>query len=131
MAQARGAIVAVGDDGFIAFATPAALQLLGWDASLVGKPQQTIVPLRLRDRHRAGLKAFVVSRHHKLHYPAREPALCQDGSEREIDIVVIGFRRPDGSMFLCSTLGAPGGAAPSLGDVELNLSASGYQRLRH
>lgn len=127
---AEGAVVAVGDDGHIAFATPAALALLGWDTSLVGKTLQAIVPPRLRERHSKGFRTYVASRTPKLHYPAIEPALGMDGAEREVAIVVVGFRRPDGSLFMCSALGPPGGPPPTLGRTESELVESGYRRLR-
>ena len=128
--DADGALIAVGDDGFIAFATPAALALVGWDETLVGRPLQTIVPPRLRQRHAKGFRDYVVSRRPKLHYPAREPALGLDGKEREVEIVVAAFRRPDGSMFMCSALGPVGGPVPNVGHLESALRDVGYQRLK-
>lgn len=130
MRGADGAILAVGDDGFIAFATPAALALVGWDDTLVGRPLQTIVPPRLRQRHAKGFRDYVVSRQAKLHYPAREPALGIDGKEREVEIVVVAFRRPDGSMFMCSALGPIGGPAPTVENLETALVDFGYRRLK-
>ena len=130
--RSHGALVALGDDGRIGFATPEAQHLLRWPRSLAGQRLSAIVPPRLHKDFGASFGQFVVTRgrgrstHGSLH---RHPALCGDGSERPVQILVRGFRRPDGSIFLCAALGEDPGPTPDLEAVARGLAGHGYSRL--
>ncbi len=123
---ATGAVVAVGDDGLIAFVSPAALELLGWDGTLLRKPLSVLVPGRLKEAHHASFRSFTTSLEPRHHYPAVQPALTMDGRERDVQIDVAVFRRPDTSLFFCSTMAPVGRSPPSLGPVHNRLVAHGY-----
>ena len=125
-----GAVLALGDDGCIGFATPGAQDLLGWDAGLVGQPLSIIVPERLRARQKASYEQFVVLQGRRQQGNVhRHPALCRDGSERPVQIEVAGFRRTDGSLFLCAGLADDLEPRPELGALEVFLAAEGYRRV--
>ena len=129
LADLRMALVALGDDGRIGLATPEALGVLGWDSSLLGRPLSAIVPPRLRAAQKAGVQDFVLHRGHGVRSSVhRHSGLGADGKERPLQIHVLGFRRPDGSMFLCAAL-APdeaGAAQPATQRVVAALQANGY-----
>lgn len=129
LARASGAVVAVGDDGRIAFATPEALRLLGWSTNLVGEPLSALVPERLRDRHHHRYEHFVLSPRKELGYPKVQPARGEDGLEHPVQVDILAFQRPDSSLFLCSALAAADGEPPSLGLVHSDLAARGYRLL--
>jgi PAS domain S-box-containing protein len=109
-----GAVVAVGDDGLIQFASSGALQVLGWDASLVGRPLTTIIPERLQPEHRTGFDRYVRTGVSRLQgRTVRVPARTQAGPEREVDLTIRVFRRPDGTKLVAAALSvAPLGRAP-------------------
>jgi PAS domain S-box-containing protein len=111
----RGAVVAVGTDDLIAYASPEALALLGWDSGLVGRALTSIIPERLRIRHLEGFGRYVETGRSNLHgKTVRVPALCQDGSERELDLTIRVFQRPDGSRLVSAGLSeAPLGRSPA------------------
>lgn len=128
--QVDSAVLALGDDGRIGFATTPAQKLLGWDGSLVGQSLSAIVPQRLRSRQQAGYQQFVMLQGRRqqggIH---RHPALCRDGSERPLQIEVVAFHRPDGSMFMCAALADDAAPPPGLGGLDIFLGADGYRRL--
>jgi PAS domain S-box-containing protein len=109
-----GAMVSVDDRGTITFATPEALQLLAWGPDLVGMPLTSIVPPRLRMRHKAGFARYVGSGQSNLQgSTVRVPAMRGDGAEVELDLTIRVFRRPDGSKLVSAALhAAPLGRAP-------------------
>jgi PAS domain S-box-containing protein len=128
--SAPGAVVAVGDDDLIAYASPEALELVGWDEGLVGLPLTTIIPARLRDRHLQGFGRYVKTGASNLHgKTVRVPALRRDGSERELDLTIRVFRRPDGSRLVSAGLSeaALGHAPPGLVVIEDALQKRLYQ----
>ena len=45
-------VLALGDDGLIGHADPAALRALGWDATLVGRPTRDVIPQGRLARHK-------------------------------------------------------------------------------
>src|ERR1051326_938943 len=93
-----GAVVSVEDNGLIAFASPEALRLLGWDEDLIGQPLATIIPDRLQPQHRAGFSRYTQTGESPLQgKTVRVPARLRNGSERDIDLTIRVFRRPDGS----------------------------------
>ncbi len=116
-----GAVLAVEDDGRIAFASAAARRLLGWEEPLEGVPMSALVPPDLRDRYRA----VVEERTRAGAAPpagsaVRVPALRRDGSERELDITLQVLRRRDGSPLVTASLkeAAPGPAPAGLAVLE-------------
>src|SRR5687767_1701501 len=96
-----GAVVVVGDDGRIAFASREAGRLLGWGDDLVGQPLVTIIPERLRSRHAVGFQRYVVTGvSHLQGKTVRVPARKRDGSEVDLDLTIRVFRRPDGTKLV-------------------------------
>jgi PAS domain S-box-containing protein len=73
----------------IAVSEPAA-ELLGWGAhELEGHRLVAIIPPRMRDRHIAGFTRHLLEGSSRiLGRPTRVPALCRDGSEVEIDLLI-------------------------------------------
>lgn len=127
---ATGAVVAVGDDDLIAYASADALALLRWDAHLVGQSLTAIIPERLRSRHLEGFGRYTRTGQSNLHgKTVRVPALCRDGQERELDLTIRVFRRPDGTRLVSAGLSqAPlGHAPPGLVVIEDALQKRLYQ----
>ena len=122
----NGAVVALGDDGLIAYCNPAALALLGWSSNLQGKSLSAVVPQRLQDKHHDAFAHFSTVRHPTTTYPRIQPALGEDGKERNVQIAIVAYRRPDSSIFLCSALARPGAPWPSLEATHTELIAHGY-----
>lgn len=112
--SAAGAVVAVGTDDLIAYASPESLALLRWDERLVGQPLTAIIPERLRGRHLEGFARYAETGRSNLHgKTVRVPALCGDGRERDLDLTIRVFRRPDGTRLVSAGLSqAPLGRAP-------------------
>lgn len=129
LARTGGAVVALGDDGLIAYANAHALRLLRWSHRLVGQRLGVLVPDRLKQRHRDSFQRFVVTRSRRFPYPKVQPAVGEDGQEHAVTVQVLAYRRPDGSLFLCSTMAREGEPAPSLGRVHGHLDANGYRLL--
>lgn len=129
LGSARGAVVALGDDGRIGFASRAAQRLLGWDDGLVGQPLSAIIPEDLRARQRAGYEGFVLARGRPQASVHRHDALCRDGSRRPVQVQVAGFRRPDGSLFVCAGIADAAAPLPDVDPVEDALARWGYRRV--
>jgi PAS domain S-box-containing protein len=120
VSSSGGAIVAVGDDGRIAFASSEACSLLGWP-SLVGQPLTAIIPQRLQGAHHAGFGRYVKTGESRLQgKTVRVPARHRDGTEVELDLTIRVFRRPDGSKLVSAALSkaALGRAPPNLKVIE-------------
>lgn len=65
-------VVAVTQDETVAFATPAALEMVGWDQTLIGMPLTTIIPRRLQAQHLAAFEKYVTTDVSKLQgHPVR------------------------------------------------------------
>lgn len=104
VASSGGALVAVGDDGRIRFATREACDLLGWP-DLQGQPLTAIIPLRLQPSHHAGFGRYVSTGNSNLQgRTVRVPARRLDGSETDLDLTIRVFRRPDGSKLVTAAL---------------------------
>lgn len=102
---AAGPVIAVNDKNIIEFASREALQLLGWDASLVGRALTTIIPDRLRAQHLHGFQRYVQTGESRLQgATVRVPARLRDGGERDVDLTIRIFRRPDGSKLVAAAL---------------------------
>lgn len=129
LGRTGGAVVAIGDAGLIAYANAHALRLLRWSRRLVGQRLSVLVPDRLQERHHEGFQHFVVAPPGRFPYPKVQPAVGEDGQEHPVTVQVLAYRRPDGSLFLCSTMARGGEAAPSLGRVHEHLEGSGYRLL--
>ena len=130
--KGTGALLALGDDGRIGYASAGAQALLGWDDGLVGQPLSVIVPQRLHALFRSGFGHFVTTGGRDRPGSARihrHPAKRRDGSEWPVQIHVRGFRRPDGSLFICAGLAVDPGPSPVLDPVALALAGHGYTRL--
>jgi PAS domain S-box-containing protein len=124
------ALVAVGDDDRVAYASPEALALLRWDASLVGQPLTAIIPPRLQDRHLEGFGRYTRTGESRLHgHTVRVPALCGDGQERDLDLTIRVFQRPDGSRLVSAglSLAALGHPPPGLVVIEKALAKRLYE----
>jgi PAS domain S-box-containing protein len=123
---ARHPVIAIGDDGLVGYASRSALALVGWSQALVGKPLSALIPERLMPHHKQAYHRFVVTRK-QARYEARvQPALAEDGSERPVQVFVGGFRRNDGSLFVCATLAPPGLPGLDLGGIPDALRRYGY-----
>ncbi len=125
-----GAIVTVGDDGLISFASPEACALLGWDDALIGQPLTTIIPERLKGAHRAGFDRYVRTGESRLQgSTVRVPARKRDGTEQDIDLTIRVFRRPDGTKLVSAALSvaALGRAPPGLKVIEDALTRRMYE----
>lgn len=82
------AVVAADDLNRIIAASPAALQLLGWDGDLLGRRIVTVIPQRLRETHIAAFTLNLLTGEGRI--IGREvtvPALRRDGTE--VDIVLL------------------------------------------
>jgi PAS domain-containing protein len=129
LAKTGGAVVALGDDGLIAYANAHALRLLRWSRRLEGQRLSVLVPDRLKERHHDGFQRFVLARAERFPYPKVQPSVGEDGQEHSVTVQVLAYRRPDGSLFLCSTMARGGEPAPSLGRAHEHLDANGYRLL--
>jgi PAS domain S-box-containing protein len=102
---ATAAVVAGDDLNRIVAASPAALELLGWDGDLVGRRIGEIVPARLRESHIAGFTRHLLTGDSTiLDSEVRVPALRRDG--REIDVLLLVRREhaADGRAVFTATL---------------------------
>lgn len=100
-----GAVLTVGDDDRILFASPAALALLGWGPDLQGRTLTQIIPDRLQGRHLHGFERYVHTGESRLQgATVRVPARRRDGSEIELDLTIRVFRRPDGSKLVSAAM---------------------------
>lgn len=129
LARAGGAVLAVGDDGSVAYASPAARALLGWDASLVGQPLDAIIPDRLQRRHHEGFARYVRTGESRLQgHPVRVPARRRDGTETELDLTIRVFRRPDGTKLVAAEVSPAAGRPPAgLQALETALMRRAYE----
>lgn len=114
-------IIASDAQGMIEFMNPETERLLGWSSAAVqGQPISTIMPARMRERHRAGIARYVSTHESRLMgKPVRVPAMRPDGSEIDIDLQLRLFRRPDGSDLIVASVAAAGAGAKPDGLIEL------------
>ncbi|HEX2577188.1 MAG TPA: PAS domain S-box protein [Aquihabitans sp.] len=83
------ATVVADDTNRIVYVSPAALDILGWDATLVGQRLTTIIPPELREQHLAGFARVVATGAPRLFgAPLPLPALRRDGTCVEIRLVL-------------------------------------------
>jgi PAS domain S-box-containing protein len=99
------AVVAGDDLNRIVAASPAALELLGWDDDLVGRRIGEIVPRRLRESHIAGFTRHLLTGDGTiLDREVRVPALRRDGSEVDVLLLVRRESSVDGRPVFTATL---------------------------
>ena len=102
---ATTAVVAGDDLNRIVAASPAALELLGWDEDLVGRRIGEIVPARLRESHIAGFTLHLLTGDSTiLDNEVRVPALRRDGSEVDVLLLVRREHAADGRPVFTATL---------------------------
>lgn len=88
VSTAREAVVAADDLNRIIAASPAALELLGWDADLIGRRIITVIPQRLRETHIAAFTLNLLTGEGRIiGKEVTVPALRRDGTE--VDIVLL------------------------------------------
>ena len=103
--SAAEAVVAADDLNRILAASPAALDLLGWDAQLVGRRIVTIIPDRFRESHIAAFTLNLLTGDGRI--IGREvtvPALRRDGTEVEIVLLVARETVADGRAVFTATM---------------------------
>ena len=82
------AVVAADDLNRIIAASPAALELLGWDDDLIGRRIVTVIPDRLRETHIAAFTLNLLTGEGRIiGREVRVPALRRDGTE--VDIILL------------------------------------------
>jgi PAS domain S-box-containing protein len=93
--ESTHALVAADASNRIVAVSPAAAELLGWDAAdLTGRRLVTIIPPRLRDRHVAGFTRHLLDgSNHIVNTDVEMPALRHDGTE--VPVMLRIERRPD------------------------------------
>lgn len=99
------AVVAADDLNRILAASPAALELLGWDADLIGRRIVTIIPERFRESHIAAFTLNLLTGDGRI--IGREvtvPALRRDGTELEITLLVARETVADGRAVFTATM---------------------------
>ncbi|MGA9746206.1 MAG: ATP-binding protein [Nocardioides sp.] len=108
-----GLIAADEADQIIAISGPA-LALLGYDAAdeLVGERLLAIIPDRFRQAHVAGFTMFfLVGRQPLLGRPVEVPALCRDGAERMVRLMIHAERVGEGRTVFLADISAVEGPA--------------------
>lgn len=106
--SAAEALVAADDVNRILAASPAALDLLGWDEDLVGCRIATVIPARLREAHIAAFTLHLLTGESTiLDHPVSVPALRRDGTEVMVSLLVRREVLGDGRIVFIATLGTP------------------------
>lgn len=83
------AVLAADDFNRIVAASPAALELLGWDESLLGQRVVTVVPARHREAHIAAFALnLLTGEGHIIDQEVTVPALRRDGTEVAVRLCV-------------------------------------------
>ena len=112
LSGATAGIVAADDQGRIVFTNAAASDAMGRQIA-VGADLMTLMPERLRPRHADGFRRYVKTGHSRLEgKTVRVPALTEDGSEREIDLTIRIFQRPDGTRLAVAGVEVAGQGRP-------------------
>ena len=97
--EAQGASIATDDEGRIAHVDDEEALLGGRHRDPVGAPLTSLMPERMRRRHLAGFARYRATHQSKLlGRPVRVPALLASGEERDVDLTLRTFRRPDASL---------------------------------
>jgi PAS domain S-box-containing protein len=105
VSRAVAAVVAADDVNRIMAASPAALALLGWDESLIGRRIGAIIPERLREAHVAGFTLHLLTGASAIvDREVAVPALRRDGTEVPVLLLVHRESTADGRAVFIATL---------------------------
>jgi len=129
LGQAETGIVAADDKGRIVFANLAAAEAMGRSLG-VGSMLSDLMPERLREKHHSGFRRYVETGESRLEgRTVRVPALAASGDEREVDLTIRVFRRPDGSKLAVASVQAAATGRPprDLYRIESALAARAYR----
>lgn len=102
MDTAMDAITLADTNGVIRYWNPAAAQLFGFanEVAIGSKMSDTIIPVRLRDAHEAGMKRFNTTGVGQiLNMRLELPAIHADGSEFPIEMYIISFEQKGEKLF--------------------------------
>jgi PAS domain S-box-containing protein len=108
---AHAAVIAADDAGAIVAVSSAASSALGYETptSLVGRRLIEVIPDRFRQAHLAGVTLHLFAgRSPLLDYPITLPALCADGTELPVEVVVRSRRLARGRRLFTAELEATG-----------------------
>lgn len=125
---AEDGIIAADEAGNIAFVNAAASQVMGRPLA-PGMPLTDLMPRRLQGRHRAGFSRYVRTGESQLEgRTIRVPAVDELGREREVDLTIRVFQRPDGSRLAVASvcLARTHQTPPDLERIESALAARAY-----
>ena len=101
------ALIAADDTNGIVAVSRSALELLGYDADtdLVGRRLMWIIPPRFRQAHLAGFTMHLTTgRAPLMGRPVTVPALCRDGSETLVELLVQSQSLPGGRQVFVASL---------------------------
>jgi PAS domain S-box-containing protein len=99
------AVVAADDVNRIIAASQAALDLLGWDDSLLGQRIVAVVPERFREAHIAAFTMHLLTGETRiLNGEVTVPALRRDGSEVTVRLLVRRESTADGRLVFTATM---------------------------
>jgi PAS domain S-box-containing protein len=107
VSEARAAVIAADDAGAIVAVSSAASSALGYETptSLVGRRLVEVIPDRFRQAHLAGVTLHLFAgRGPMLDSAITLPALCADGTELPVDVVVRSRRLPRGRRLFTAEL---------------------------
>lgn len=98
---AADAIVTIDESDRIVYANPACARIFGYSLDeLMKMPFTRMMPERLRDRHRAGMRRFAETGERQLRWDGVElPGLHRDGSEIPLEITFGSFKRDRQRLF--------------------------------
>ncbi len=105
--RASTAVLAADDVNRIMAASPAALALLGWDESLIGRRIGAIIPERLREAHIAGFTLHLLTGTSAIiDREVTVPALRRDGTEVQVALLVQREPTAEGRLVFTATMRA-------------------------
>lgn len=106
--SATEAVVAADDGNSIIAASPAALELLGWDEDLIGQRIAALIPERYREAHIASFTTHLLTGERRiLDREVRVPALRRDGTEVTVLLLVRRESTSDGRVVFTATMRTP------------------------
>jgi PAS domain S-box-containing protein len=99
--SAADAIVTIDERDRVVYANPAAARLFGYTVrELTALPFTQLIPERLRERHRDGLRHYLETGERRIRWDGVElPGLRRDGSEVPLEITFGQYRTEDGLYF--------------------------------
>jgi len=99
-------VVAADATNRIVYVNDATAMLLGWSVEeLLGQPLTIMQPERFRSLHLAAFERFLSTGVATiLGHPIRVPALRQDGTEIDIELMLTAWRQPDGGFLAIASL---------------------------